>query len=186
MADWSGKAQRAANTADCRPARHVFAWRRHAGPVLEPGSSRTKTGRFVDIRSWRAPPMPMRRCRRSATFTARTARSIIRELYDIERVIRGSPLKRRLAVRQEQSTPRFNALRKWLDETLLECRANPALRRSSAMPRRWRRLPASSMMVRSRSTTMPPSTRSRPSSLAEEVDACGQIGAASTPPPSSR
>jgi transposase len=41
-------------------------------------------------------------------------------LYDIERAIRGSPPERRLAVRLEQSRPRFDALRKWLDETLPE------------------------------------------------------------------
>lgn len=41
-------------------------------------------------------------------------------LYDIEKAIRGSPPEWRLAVRQEQSRPRFDALRKWLDETLPE------------------------------------------------------------------
>jgi transposase len=40
-------------------------------------------------------------------------------LYDIERAIRGSPPEQRLAVRQAQTRPRFDALRKWLDETLL-------------------------------------------------------------------
>jgi transposase len=42
------------------------------------------------------------------------------ELYDIEKAIRGSPPERRLAVRQQQSRPRFEALRKWLDEILPE------------------------------------------------------------------
>ena len=32
----------------------------------------------------------------------------------------GSPPDQRRAVRQEQSRPRFDALRKWLDGTLLE------------------------------------------------------------------
>lgn len=40
----------------------------------------------------------------------------IGELYDIEKTIRGSPPERRL----ELTRPRFEALRKWLDETLLE------------------------------------------------------------------
>jgi transposase len=44
----------------------------------------------------------------------------IGELYDIEKSIRGSPPERRLAVRQVQSRPRFEALRKWLDVTLTE------------------------------------------------------------------
>jgi transposase len=44
----------------------------------------------------------------------------IGELYDIERTIRGSPPERRLVVRRELTRPRFEALRKWLDETLLE------------------------------------------------------------------
>lgn len=44
----------------------------------------------------------------------------IGELYDIEKTIRGSPPERRLAVRRELTRPRFDALRKWLDETLLE------------------------------------------------------------------
>jgi transposase len=44
----------------------------------------------------------------------------IGELYDIEKSIRGSPPERRLAVRQAQSRPRFDALRKWLDVTLTE------------------------------------------------------------------
>ena len=42
----------------------------------------------------------------------------IGELYDIEKTIRGSPPERRLVVRQQQTRPRFDALRKWLDETL--------------------------------------------------------------------
>ena len=44
----------------------------------------------------------------------------IGELYDIERTIRGLPPDRRRAVRQQQSSPRFDALRKWLDQTLAE------------------------------------------------------------------
>jgi len=44
----------------------------------------------------------------------------IGELYHIEKTIRGSPPERRLAVRQEQTKPRFDALRKCLDKTLLE------------------------------------------------------------------
>jgi transposase len=44
----------------------------------------------------------------------------IGEFYDIEKTIRGSPPERRLAVRQELTRPRFDSLRKWLDETLFE------------------------------------------------------------------
>jgi len=44
----------------------------------------------------------------------------IGELYDIEKTIRGSPPERRLAVRQQQTKPRFEALRKWLDKTLAQ------------------------------------------------------------------
>lgn len=44
----------------------------------------------------------------------------IGELYDIEKAIRGSPPDQRLAVRQQQSKPRFAALRKWLDDALAE------------------------------------------------------------------
>lgn len=44
----------------------------------------------------------------------------IGELYDIERTIRGSPPERRLTVRRELTRPRFDGLRKWLDDTLPE------------------------------------------------------------------
>jgi hypothetical protein len=44
----------------------------------------------------------------------------IGELYDIEKTIRGSPPERRLAVRRELTRPRFDGLRKWLDEILIE------------------------------------------------------------------
>jgi hypothetical protein len=44
----------------------------------------------------------------------------IGELYDIETAIRGSPPDRRIAVRQQQSRPRFDALRTWLDEIVPE------------------------------------------------------------------
>jgi transposase len=52
----------------------------------------------------------------------------IGELYDIEKAIRGSPPERRLAARQAQSRPRFDALRKWLDATLTElpCKSGTA------------------------------------------------------------
>lgn len=50
----------------------------------------------------------------------------IGELYDIEKAIQGSPPERRLAVRQQQSKPRFVALRKWLDDSLAELPRNSA------------------------------------------------------------
>ncbi len=64
----------------------------------------------------------------SPTPIAEEALRRIGEIYDIERTIRGWPPERRLAVRQEQTGPRFDALRKWLDETLLElpCKSGTA------------------------------------------------------------
>lgn len=49
---------------------------------------------------------------------AREALRRIGELYDIEAGIRGSPPDRRLKERQNQTRPRFDALRTWLDDQL--------------------------------------------------------------------
>jgi transposase len=78
MADWVGKASALLAPLIAALRNHVFAGDRLHGddtpvPVLEPGRSRTKTGRL-----WTYVRDATRRHRRSATSTASTARAIIR------------------------------------------------------------------------------------------------------------
>lgn len=60
--------------------------------------------------------------------TAEEALIKIGALYDIEKEIRGSPPDIRLKIRQEQSKPRFEAFRRWLEARLAEVsgKSNPA------------------------------------------------------------
>lgn len=77
-----------------------------AAPIVEAACLAHVRRKFFDLAA--AGPAPI----------AEEALRRIGELYDVETTIRGAPPQRRREIRQQQTAPRFDALREWLETKL--------------------------------------------------------------------